>query len=162
MVGLLIIDAPAPLPQDKLGSHVKLRKAPRNPTEPNRIPGIRQQRQWTMNQAVKRWVAVKPRPQSVLVVVSTGAVGWARMRLNQAVKRWVAVEPRPQSAQIIALALFARARSCGHMVADGSGDVVGFCLVRSTKGNGSFRTRASGASPSLRGCVRVRACVRVA
>ena len=32
-----------------------------------------------MNQTVKRWVAVKPRPQSVLGVVSTGAVGWARM-----------------------------------------------------------------------------------
>ena len=50
-----------------------------------------------MNQAVKRWYAVEPRPQSVLGVVSTGAVGWARMRLNQAVKRRYAVEPRPQS-----------------------------------------------------------------
>ena len=50
-----------------------------------------------MNQAVKRWEAVEPRPQSVLVLVSTGAVGWARMRLNQAVMRWDAVEPRPQS-----------------------------------------------------------------
>ena len=50
-----------------------------------------------MNQTVKRWVAVEPRPQSVLGVASTGADGWARMRLNQTVKRWVAVEPRPQS-----------------------------------------------------------------
>ena len=50
-----------------------------------------------MNQTVKRWVAVEPRPQSVLEIVSAGAVGWARMRMNQAVKRWVAVEPRPQS-----------------------------------------------------------------
>ena len=50
-----------------------------------------------MNQTVKRWVAVEPRPQSVLDLVSTGAVGWARMRMNQTVKRWVAVEPRPQS-----------------------------------------------------------------
>ena len=30
-----------------------------------------------MNQTVKRWDAVEPRPQSVLGVVSTGAVGWA-------------------------------------------------------------------------------------
>ena len=105
-----------------------------------------------MNQAVKRWVAVEPRPQSVMVLVSTGAGGWARMRLNQAVKRWVAVEPRPQSVQIIALALFARAWPGGHMVADGSGDVVGFCLVRSMKGNGSFCTRASEASPSQLCC----------
>ena len=33
---------------------------------------------------------------------------------------------------------------------------------RSKGGNGSFRTRASEASPSLRGCVRVRVGVRVA
>ena len=88
---------PATLPQDKLGSHVQSLTTPRNPTKPNRIPGIRQQRQWRMNQAVKRWEAVEPRPRSVLGVVSTGAVGWARMRLNQAVKRWYAVEPRPRS-----------------------------------------------------------------
>ena len=50
-----------------------------------------------MNQTVKRWVAVEPRPLSVLEIVSTGAVGWARMRMNQTVKRWVAVKPRPQS-----------------------------------------------------------------
>ena len=54
-----------------------------------------------MNQAVKRWVAVEPRPQSVMVLVSTGAGGWARMRLNQAVKRWYAVEPRPQSVMVL-------------------------------------------------------------
>ena len=50
-----------------------------------------------MNQTVKRWDTVKPRPQSVLGVVSTGAVGWAWIRMNQTVKRWVAVKPRPQS-----------------------------------------------------------------
>lgn len=33
-----------------------------------------------MNQTVKRWVAVEPRPQSVLVLVSTGAVGWAFLK----------------------------------------------------------------------------------
>ena len=54
-----------------------------------------------LNQAVKRWFAVEPRPQSGLGVVSTGAAGWARMRLNQAVKRWVAVEPRPQSVLVL-------------------------------------------------------------
>lgn len=32
-----------------------------------------------MNQTVKRWVAVEPRPQSVLVLVSAGAVGWAHL-----------------------------------------------------------------------------------
>ena len=56
-----------------------------------------------MNQAVKRWYAVEPRPQSLLGVVSTGAVGWARMSQNQAVKRWYAVKPRPQSVLGIAL-----------------------------------------------------------
>ena len=50
-----------------------------------------------MNQTVMRWYAVEPRPQSVLGVVSTGAVGCARMRSNQTVNRWYAVEPRPQS-----------------------------------------------------------------
>ena len=33
-----------------------------------------------MNQAVKRWVAVEPRPQSVMVLVSTGAGGWACLK----------------------------------------------------------------------------------
>ena len=126
-----------------------------------------------MNQAVKRWVAVKPRPQSVLGVVSTGAVGWARMRLNQAVKRWVAVEPRPQSvlgvvstgavgwAWVIPAHLLACARAIVRSVCRG-GVVVWLFQGRSPKGNGSFRTRASEASPSQRRCVRVRACVRIA
>lgn len=74
---------PATLPHDKLGSHLQLVTTPRNPTEPNRISEIRHQRQWTMNQAVKRRDAVEPRPQSVLEIVSTGAVGWASFTLME-------------------------------------------------------------------------------
>ena len=33
-----------------------------------------------MSQTVKRWLAVEPRPQSVMVVVITGAVGWACLK----------------------------------------------------------------------------------
>ena len=44
----------------------------REPERPLRPSGVKR-----LNQAVERWDAVEPRLQSVLEIVSTGAVGWA-------------------------------------------------------------------------------------
>ena len=101
-----------------------------------------------LNQAVKRWVAVEPRPQSVLVLVSTGAVGWACLKricvVCYSIKRrgigggggrglvgFPKYPPDPDRPR----------PHCG-------GVVVWLFQGRSMKGNGSFRTRASEASPS--------------